>query len=105
MRKEELFYPIGSRITQLREQKKLTVNKLANKAGLSQSHLRDIELENKSPSVETLYYICSALGITMKEFFDDNTENLLENDPIVLRIYRMSKKQRETLLAFLDTIE
>ena len=105
MRKEELFYPIGKRITLFRENKKMTVNKLATEAGLSQSHLRDIELENKIPSVETLYYICSALGITMKEFFDDNTENLLENDPIIQKIYRMNKKQRNALLAFLETLE
>ncbi len=105
MRKDELFYPIGKRITFFREKKKMTVNKLATEAGLSQSHLRDIELENKIPSVETLYYICSALGLSLKEFFDDNTESLLVDNPIIEKIYHMNKKQRDALLAFLNTIE
>lgn len=92
MRKEEHFYPIVKRITLFRENKKMTVNKLATEARLSQSHIRDIELKNTIPSVETLYYKCPALGTTMTEFFDDNTESLLENDPIIQKIYRMNKK-------------
>lgn len=53
---------IASRITFFREQKGITVNKLANIAGISQSFLREIELGNKKPTVETLSYICDALN-------------------------------------------
>ena len=105
MRIEEPVYPVGVRITYFREKKGITVNKLATNAGLSQSHLRDIELGNKIPSVETLYYICEALGITLKDFFDDAAEETLSSDPVVRRIYRMNDSQREKLLAFLDTIQ
>ena len=105
MKIEEPVYPVGERITYFREKKGITVNKLANNAGLSQSHLRDIELGNKIPSVETLYYICEALGITLKNFFDDTAEETLSSDPVVRRIYRMNDSQREKLLAFLDTIQ
>ena len=105
MRKEPAVYPVGERITLFRERKGITVNKLANLSGLSQSHLRDIELGNKTPSVETLYQVCEALGITLKDFFDDESENLLSNDPIVRRIYQMDEVQRKTLLAFLETVE
>lgn len=104
MRLDEPVYPVGERISLFREQKGVTVNRLANEAGLSQSHLRDIELGNKIPSVETLYYICEALGITLRDFFDDTAKETLSSDPIVRRIYQMNKKQRNTLLAFLDTI-
>ena len=102
MRKEPAVYPVGERITLFRERKGITVNKLANLSGLSQSH---IELGNKTPSVETLYQVCEALGITLKDFFDDESENLLSNDPIVRRIYQMDEEQRRTLLAFLNTVE
>ena len=40
----------GQRIRELREQKNYTLNKLANHAGVSQSYLRDVELENKNPT-------------------------------------------------------
>lgn len=105
MRKEEPVYRVGERITVFREKKGITVNRLAYLSGLSQSHIRDIELGKKTPSVETLYQICSALEITLKDFFDDESENLLQNDPIVRRIYQMNDIQRKTLLAFLDTVE
>ena len=105
MYKEPRGYQVGERITEFREKKGITVNRLATLSGFSQSHIRDIELGKKIPSVETLYQICTALGVTLKDFFDDESENLLQNDPIVRRIYQMNDKQRETLLAFLNTVE
>ena len=63
---------VGSRIKQLREERELSVNALANKAGISQSHLRDIELGNKNPTIETLSYFCDALGVSLEYFFKEN---------------------------------
>ncbi len=60
---------VGERIKHFREQKNITVNKLANLAGVSQSYLREIELGNKQPTVEYLEYICWALNISLKDFF------------------------------------
>ena len=60
---EVLFMNVGERIKELREKRGLTVNKLANLAGISQSYLRDVELGNKNPTVETLSYFCDALGM------------------------------------------
>ena len=42
---------VGQRIKELREAKGLTVNRLANMAGISQSYLRDVELGNKNPLI------------------------------------------------------
>ncbi len=61
---------VGERIIYLRKEKNITTNKLANMSGVSQSFLRDIELGNKTPTVETLFYICTALNISLKDFFD-----------------------------------
>lgn len=63
---------VGKRIKTLREAKDMTVNKLANTAGISQSFLRDIELGNKNPTIETISYFCDALNITLSDFFNDN---------------------------------
>ena len=95
---------VGKRIKDLRETKKLSVNKLANLAGVSQSYLRDIELGNKNPTVEFLSVICDTLEISLHDFFDEKgTSNLLE-DPLIQQIYQLSYAQRETLLAFLRTL-
>lgn len=96
---------VGERIRQLRELKGYTVNKLANQSGVSQSYLRDIELSNKNPTVAFLELLCEQLEISMKDFFEESSGSLLEKDPLVHRIYRMSPEQREKLLEFLNTIE
>ena len=62
---------VGERITELREAKKISVNKLANMSGVSQSYLRDVELGNKQPTVQYLEYICAGLGITIQKFFNE----------------------------------
>lgn len=96
---------VGERIRQLRELKGYTVNKLANLSGVSQSYLRDIELCNKNPTVAFLELLCEQLEVSMKDFFAESTESLIESEPLVQRIYRMSPEQREKLLAFLETVE
>lgn len=60
---------IAQRIKQLRQERHLTVNKLANIAGLSQSFVRSIELEEKIPTIESLSLICDALNISLSDFF------------------------------------
>ncbi len=100
---EPYEYPVGDRLRFFREQKKISTNKLANLAGISQSYVRDIELGNKNPTIEVLFQLCQALGISLKDFFDDESLNLT-NDPLIQRIYQLNASQKESLLAFLNTI-
>ena len=98
-------FPLGKRIKELREQYGYTVNGLSNLTGISQSYLRDLELGNKNnPSVEIVYIICERLHISLKEFFDTDTPIVFKDDPLLLKINQLNGSQRETLLAFLDTM-
>ena len=76
---------IGKRITFFRTAKNYSVNKLATLSGISQSYLRDIELGNKNPTIEILSYICEALNISLREFFDEQTNGLDPQAVIDLR--------------------
>lgn len=60
---------IAKRITELRTDNGLSVNKLANLAGLSQGFIREVELGEKNLTVKSLSFICDALGITLEGFF------------------------------------
>ena len=78
---------IGKRIEYFRKQKGYSVNKLANLSGVSQSYLRDIELENKNPTVAFLTIVCNALGISLQDFFnEENTFLNVSITPISSRI-------------------
>lgn len=95
---------VGKRITYFRTRKGYSVNRLANLSGISQSYLRDVELGNKNPTVEILSYICDALNITLRDFFDDQTQRKLDSNPLLSRIYRLTPEQQEAFLNLLDTI-
>ncbi len=90
---------IGERIAFFRTGRGYSVNKLANLSGVSQSYLREIELGSKNPTVELVSVLCDTLGISLKEFFDDQP-----NDPLISKIYQLTPEQRKTLGDFLDTI-
>lgn len=90
---------VGKRIAFFRTGKGYSVNKLANLSGVSQSYLREIELGNKNPTVEFLSVLCDTLGISLKEFFDDQPA-----DPLISKIYQLTPQQRNALGDFLDSL-
>lgn len=92
---------VGKRIKELREMRGLTVNRLANMAGLSQSFLREIELGNKKPTVETLSYFCEALGVSLSEFFSGESAEI--NPVLKTALCRLSNEQQIKLAEFLNT--
>lgn len=92
---------VGKRIIYLREKKNYTTNKLANLAGISQSHLREIELGKRSPTIETLSYFCDALGIDLAEFFDDDSKI---NPFLIVSLKQLSDEQQQSLAEILNTV-
>lgn len=68
---------VGMRIVELRHQRGITTNKLANLCGLSQSFVRSVEIGEKNISVENLTLICDALHVSLKDFFDCPVEGTL----------------------------
>ncbi len=91
---------VGERIKELREKAGFTQNRLAEWAGISQTHLRRVELGFADITVNYLRLICDAFGITLKDFF--NTSN--EKEEIATVISNLTPKQRELLLDFLKSL-
>ena len=56
-------------IRELLETKKMSMYRLAQNAGISQSTLSNIIHRNNAPGIDTLERICKGLGMTMSEFF------------------------------------
>ena len=67
------------RIKKLRQNRNLTIEQLAYQSGLSKGGLSEIERGKKSPMPLTILKICTALGITMKDFFDYEEINEFQN--------------------------
>ena len=95
---------VGERIIELRTAKGLTTNKLANLAGVSQSHLREIELGKRNPTVETLSFFCDALGISLSDCFNENDGKTI--NPLLLTVIKeLSEEQQLRLAEFLNTFK
>lgn len=91
---------ISKRLISLRKQCGYTQNGLAERAGVSQSHLRRVELGESDITIGHLQLLCDAMNISLKEFFDDATEP----DEIATAFSNLSPKQKKLLLTFLENL-
>jgi transcriptional regulator with XRE-family HTH domain len=75
---------MGTRLRAKREQLGIGVRELARKMGISASFISQIERDRVSPSVQTLYQLATALGMTMGEIFTEPSPQPDPLSPIVL---------------------
>ena len=91
---------VGKRIAELRKKVGYKQNHLAELSGVSQSHLRRVELGQSRITVDHLELICDALGVSLKEFFDEGNEN----DEFSMAVATLSPKQKMRLLEFIKSL-
>lgn len=72
---------IGSKIKQLRESKKMSLEDFADRSGLTIEQIEAIENNSRIPSLAPLIKMARALGVRLGTFLDDN-DNL---GPVVCR--------------------
>ena len=91
---------VGKRLLELRNRCWLTQNGLADKAGVSQTHLRRVELGQADITVGHLQLLCDAMGISLQEFFNIETRN----DDLSIAISKLTPKQKKLLIAFIESL-
>ncbi len=65
---------LGAKIKQMRNQKSLTQEELADRCELTKGYISQLENNLNSPSIATLTDILSALGSNLSEFFREEPE-------------------------------
>ena len=65
---------LGKKIKQMRNQKGLTQEELADRCELTKGYISQLENDLNSPSIATLTDILSALGSNLSEFFQEERE-------------------------------
>ena len=72
---------IKLRIIELCNVNNLNVNSLSNRAGINPSTIRSIlNSRCKTPNTQTIYCICLALNMDLKDFFNSNLFSNLDDD-------------------------
>ena len=91
---------ISKRLISLRKQCGYTQNGLAERAGVSQTHLRRVELGQADITIGYLQLLCDAMSISLKDFFEDESPS----DEVSPVLSKLSPKQKVLLLSFLESL-
>ena len=95
---------VPERIAQLRIKKGVSARDMSLSLGQANNYINNIENKKSLPAMQSFFYICEYLGVTPKEFFDD--ENA---DPTALREFiqeaqRLDAKSMEYILGIMKEL-
>ena len=94
------FAFIGKRIREVRSNKHLTQEYLADATGVNVSHISNIELNKVKVRLSLLVQICNALDVSMDYLLENEYHkptSALENE-LLITIRDLPKEKQETLL-------
>ncbi|MBQ6920339.1 MAG: helix-turn-helix transcriptional regulator [Bacilli bacterium] len=91
------------RITELLKAKKWSQYELAKRAGMHKSTIRNMLRTKNSPRIDTLEQVCKAFGISLSDFFKENTK-FKELDVIVTAYQCLDEKKKQILIKIIELI-
>lgn len=98
---------IAVRIREFREEQGLSMRKLAERSGLSQSFISSIEAGKKQPTLDSLLKLSSGLGISLIDLLggDPVTESLPSHlSDLLSNVRQLTPAQIEALNQFIRMI-
>ena len=98
---------ISKKLKDIRKTKGISVYKLSQLSGVSETHIRDLERGDKNPSIDTLSKIVSPLGTSLSDFLNETegVSYLSEKEKTLVEYFRLlSDDKADSLIAFLKTL-
>ena len=97
---------LGEKLRDLRKQRGLTLEKLADMAGLSKSYLWELEnRESQRPSAEKLTALADALGVGTSFFLEDDLRERHLDDAFFRGYKNLEPDAKAQLRKILDTFK
>lgn len=97
---------IGNRIKELREERDVTQTELAKEVNIRPESINRMEKGKYNPSYKVLYDICHTLGVTMSEFFSEESDKLsLELRQLLETAKHLTKEEKVKLNDLLKTMK
>jgi len=104
----DLTNHIGEKIRYYRKERKLSQEELAFKAALHNTYIGQLERGEKNVTVESLAKVCSALDISLAEFFQgpNVTPKMLsiEIEQIIALLEGRSKADQQKVLSVIESL-
>lgn len=98
---------IAERLKAVRKSKNISVYKLSQLTGVSETHIRDLERGDRNPSFDTLSRLVKPMGLSLSELFNesDDVAFLNKEEKELIECFRLlSKYKADSLLSFLKTL-
>ena len=88
------YFDCGKRLKELRTQRGISQEDLALSAEITTSYLGMIERGEKNPTVKVIERLCVALGVSLAEFFTENTASAVckTDDATAFVAWEMQRK-------------
>jgi len=101
---------ISNNLRKYRKKQNLTIEELSELSGLSPNFISDIEREKKSPSLNTIEKLCSALNIQFHNLFIPEKINLQIDecktfDQFIKTIRDFPDEKKEKIIKLVLTLE
>lgn len=96
---------IRNRITKLRMLKNVSEYQMSLDLGHSKSYIQSISSGRALPSMSEFISICEYLGVTPKEFFDDENSDPVLHGEVIETMKDMQDKDIELILALLKRLK
>lgn len=98
---ETVLKNLGQNIRELRRNKKMTIDELAEKSSLSGKYLQGVEVGNRNISIKNLNKISNALDIYPDRLLNIRSNNLKNSEEKIFAILEKLKKFEENKLDFI----
>lgn len=98
---------ISKRLKEIRKAKEISVYRLSQLSGVSETHIRDLERGDRNPSLDTISKIAVAMGLSLPELLNetDSATYLNYKEQTLVECFRnLSDDKADALLAFLKTL-
>ncbi|KML07903.1 MULTISPECIES: helix-turn-helix domain-containing protein [Burkholderia] len=100
---------LGEKLRDLRKQKGLTLEKLAEMAGMSKSYLWELEnRESQRPSAEKLTQLADVLGVSASYFIEEDVrapEERHKDEAFYRNYQKLDSDSKEQLRRILETFK
>jgi transcriptional regulator with XRE-family HTH domain len=95
----------GDRIREIREERKLTQDQLAEETGISKGFLSEVENNKRNVSSDYLLRIANALGASVDYILRGEQTNVLRNKTPIVIPPELSEAAEQLKLSYADALE
>lgn len=97
---EELLLLVGEKIREKRIQKKITLEQLAQKAGVTKGLISQVENNRSVPSLPVLFGLIHSLNENVSDFFKDLHDNQSNGSVVIVKRNEFKEFQKEPVKGF-----